>query len=738
MEFSVEKKISNFVESQFPQFYLDEGENFVTFVKAYYEWMESEGNPIAEARNLFDYRDIDNTLEAFLEHFQRKYLYGIPFNTIINKRFLLKHILDVYRSKGSIQCYKLLFRLIYNEDVDIYLPGEDVLRLSDGTWRQPLYLEVSDSEATKSFVGKRIIGLGSGVTATVENYAKEPVAENIISTLRLSSILPRGGEFIKGEKVLLEQDKDNGAAILQAPIILGSLLELDITNGGQNFLVGEQIKIAHRDPDTGAPISYGVDGVLKILQTTAANGIIKYNIASPGFGITANAQIFSYNPSANGSGASFELGALSYGQSITYNTDFIVDYLDTPINSATYGFPANNTANSATIISFALSYANQVFGSLATLSNIKSGQNYDANLNIFIRSTLDESNYLSGNVSYNTTSNTVTGSNTTFTRYFNTGSRNIIALQANGSNSATKEYAVVKQVVNDTTLVLWGPPSQNSTSSAKYKISPVILPSNFATYEPVMYRTDGTINGRNTVVTGTPRTGNGVVSKVRAVNSGKGYIQDEQVTAYLYAGLSQPVVLNGGVGYSNGEILIFSNGGGFEKAASGFVTTNANGTITGATLTYAGSGYTKIPFINVRTKNGSGAAFSTTVNEFNLTAAISGKVKKAGIGKKIGYWDSDRGFLDSNKYIQDSYFYQDFSYQVRTAATLDKYKNILYKTFHTAGNELFGAYNKVLIEPTNFGIGEETTTPIFILPAYITVDDVGLKTDSTYFTADQL
>jgi hypothetical protein len=62
----------------------------------------------------------------------------------------------------------------------------------------------------------------------------------------------------------------------------------------------------------------------------------------------------------------------------------------------------------------------------------------------------------------------------------------------------------------------------------------------------------------------------------------------------------------------------------------------------------------------------------------------------------------------------------------------------LYKTFHTAGNELFGAYSKVLIEPTNFGIGEETTTPIFILPAYITTDDVGLKTDSTYFTADQL
>jgi hypothetical protein len=41
MEFSVEKKISNFVESQFPQFYQEEGPDFILFMKAYYEWLES-------------------------------------------------------------------------------------------------------------------------------------------------------------------------------------------------------------------------------------------------------------------------------------------------------------------------------------------------------------------------------------------------------------------------------------------------------------------------------------------------------------------------------------------------------------------------------------------------------------------------------------------------------------------------------------------------------------------------
>jgi hypothetical protein len=738
MQFSVEKKISNFIESQFPQFYLDEGDNFVTFVKAYYEWMESAGNPVAESRNLFDYRDIDNTLDQFLEHFQRKYLYGIPFNVIINKQFLLKHILDVYRSKGTLQCYKLLFRLIYNEDVDIYLPGEDVLRLSEGTWKQPLYLEVSDSNITPSYVGKRIIGLGSKTTATVENYSKEPINQNIVCTLQLSSILPRGGTFIKGEKILIEEDMGKGASLLAAPIIIGSLASLEIDNGGQDFLLGDQIKIAHRDPSTGALTSYGIDGILKVVQTTGANGILNFKIAQGGFGVTPNAQIWIYKSTANGTGASFNLGALSYAQNIQYNTDFLVDYLDKPINSATYGFPANSSANSASSLSSVFSYANQYFGTLATLANIKTGHDYNANPDIFIRSTKDAYNNLSGNVSYSTSSNTVTGANTDFTRYFNTTSQNVILLQANSSDNNTKEYQVIKQVVNSTSLVLYGPPKHNSTANTVYKLSPVILPSNFATYEPYMLRTDATVNGRNTLVTANPITGNGVVSKAIVVNSGKGYVQDENVTAYLYAGLNPLTIVNGGTGYSNGDVIIFSNGGNNEKTAKGYVTTNGSGVITGTTLDYAGSGYTKVPYITVRTKTGSGALLTTSINEFNLTAAVTGKVKKAGLGKKFGYWDSDRSFLDSNKYIQDSYFYQDFSYQIRTAATLDRYKNILYKTFHTAGNQLFGEYLKVNTETTNFGIGEESTAPLFVLPVYITLDDTTIKTDSSYYTVDQL
>ena len=189
MDFQIEKFVSNFVRSQFPAFYNDEGEGFILFMKAYYEWAEENGNFVAESRNLMDYREIDNTIESFLEHFQRKYLYGIPFNVISNKRFLLKHILDVYRSKGTVQCYRLLFKLLYNQDIEIYLPGNDVLRPSDGTWVEPKYIEVTKNDNLQSLVGQTIKGVSSGTTAVVENYVQEAYNRDIVNIIYLSNIL---------------------------------------------------------------------------------------------------------------------------------------------------------------------------------------------------------------------------------------------------------------------------------------------------------------------------------------------------------------------------------------------------------------------------------------------------------------------------------------------------------------------------------------------------------------------
>lgn len=727
MLFPIEKSISNFIKNQFPLFYNEEGPDFILFVKAYYEWMESEGQPILEAREILGYRDIDATLEKFLEFFQKKYLYGIPFNIIANKRFLLKHILDVYRSKGNIQCYRLLFKLIYNEDIEVYLPGTDVLRVSDGIWIQPRYLEVSDSEYTKTYIGKTVIGASSRTIAVVESVVKENFNNDIINIVALSNITPKGGDFVVGEKLLLYDDQNTFETVTNAPTIFGSLQSLSIINGGQNFKLGDIIKIVHNDVSNGDVISYGVDGLLKVTGLSTGVGTLLFDIEKQGFGYTNTAQTFVYRNGANGGGASFDLGVLTSTKEIEYNTDIICDYLSLTLNAASYGFPGKPTANLTTNIGSTFVYTNNVFGSIFSLTNIKTGNSYDQKANVFVRSVMT-SNVLTGTLTYNTAANTISGSGTNFPNIFS--NNDVIFLQANTLDAASIEYQVIKQVNSNTLITLYGAPKQNTTSGV-YRAAPVILPAQFALYEPTMATDDGSINGKNEFISGYPNAGEDSISETIVVNSGKGYSQNELVKAYLYGAVSNVVnIVDPGVGYSNGDMVVFA-GGDPGRTANAIVVTDANGSISNVTVLNIGSGYSTQPTLRVRSDTGSGAILTVDIQEFNTESEIVGRVNKTGLGKGRGFWETTRGFLDSDKYIQDNYYYQDYSYEIRTAETLNKYKNILYDTFHIAGTELFGKYLSI---DRSQSLASELESSYSAVPS-ANVSNY-LTTDSTYFTAD--
>jgi hypothetical protein len=728
-DYQAEKTISNFIKNQFPLFYNEEGPDFILFVKAYYEWMETEGQPILEARKIFDYRDIDTTLEVFLEYFQKKYLYGIPFKIIANKRFLLKHILDVYRSKGNIQCYRLLFKLIYNDDIEVYLPGTDVLRVSDGIWVEPKYLEVSDSELVSTYVGKTVIGASSRTIGTVESVVKENFNNDIITIVYLSNITPKGGNFNVGERLLDYNSQTTFESLTNSPVVYGSLESLDILNGGQNFKLGQVLKIARNDTTTGDLLTFGVDGLLKVTGLGVGSGTLLFDILSGGFGYTNTSQVFVYKNSANGSGASFDLNVLTSTKNIIYNTDIICDYLSKTLDSTTYGFPANTSANLTSNIGTTFAFTSNTFGTIFSLTNIDTGDLYDAAANVFVRSVMT-SNVLTGALTYNTAANTITGAGTLFTNFF--VNNDVIYIQSDSLDVSTKEYQVIKQVNSDTTITLYGPPTRNTVAGI-FRAAPVILPSQFALYESTMYRADGTINGKNEFILAAPNYGEDSVAQAVVLNSGKGYYQNELVTAYLYGSVSNTVnIIGGGTNYSNGDLVIFAGGGNPGTYANAVVNTDSNGTITNITVLDVGSGYNEQPAVRVRSANGSGAVLTVELKEFNTLSEVTGRVVQNGLGIGRGYWETTRGFLDSDKYIQDSYYYQDYSYEIRVSETLNKYKNILYNTFHVSGTELFGKYLDIDVSNSSIldSFSSYSTADGAAVPIYLTCDSTTITADS--------
>ncbi len=53
---SVSNKISTLVQNQFPDFYKEDGENFLLFIEAYYEYLEQNGKLTDGIQNLQSYK----------------------------------------------------------------------------------------------------------------------------------------------------------------------------------------------------------------------------------------------------------------------------------------------------------------------------------------------------------------------------------------------------------------------------------------------------------------------------------------------------------------------------------------------------------------------------------------------------------------------------------------------------------------------------------------------------------
>lgn len=271
----IENHIAQFIKMQFPSFTREESTDFITFVQAYYEWMESNGQTLQHSRDLFDYRDVDRTIDSFVVHFKEKYLRNLPFDVVSDKRQLVKHIQDLYRSKGTERGTQLLFRLLYNADVNLYYPGEDVFKLSNGEWKVPEYIEVSPSAVNNRFIGKNIFGTTSKATAFCERIVRRRVAGKFVDTLYITA---RTGDFAYNERIVLVDDP----TIEGSPKVIGSLSDLIVTNGGQDFNVGDVLNVT-----TGS----GKQGKALVTSVSTETGRVNFKIFNGGFGYTTNSEV---------------------------------------------------------------------------------------------------------------------------------------------------------------------------------------------------------------------------------------------------------------------------------------------------------------------------------------------------------------------------------------------------------------------------------------------------------------
>jgi hypothetical protein len=291
------KKISSQIESQFPSFIREEGPNFVAFLKAYFEYMEQAGNATDAVRSLEDLHDIDRTVDGFVEYFRREFMVNIPASVLADKRLLTKHIIEFYRSRGSEQSYRFLFRILFDREIDIYYPGNDILRASDGRWVRESKLRVGEpySKNPRLFDGIEVRGVESGAKGLVQSIIGARASGLMIYDMTVENVF---GNFIDGERVV---DADGNYVTVNAQI--GPLSGIRLIDGGAFHKQGDLIEISGAgsvSPATAVVDRVRSDSAVTIQLVNGGSGYTKENtrvvVDGDGLGFEAVVASFSSEP----------------------------------------------------------------------------------------------------------------------------------------------------------------------------------------------------------------------------------------------------------------------------------------------------------------------------------------------------------------------------------------------------------------------------------------------------------
>ena len=208
---AIDKLISFHIERQFPAIYREDGQELVQFVKEYYKFLETNtSQSLYNGRRIYEYRDIDTTLERMLLFFKNKYLADLIFDdTTI--RIIVKNILGLYRRKGTKDGLTLFFQLFYNETIKVYNPSRDMLRPSDSEWKKGRYLQMFPNDGIftstrnslqytyQDIIGKTIIGEASEAKAVVDKINLIILNNSIVPIVFINDIT---GNFIGLEGIV--------------------------------------------------------------------------------------------------------------------------------------------------------------------------------------------------------------------------------------------------------------------------------------------------------------------------------------------------------------------------------------------------------------------------------------------------------------------------------------------------------------------------------------------------------
>jgi|TARA_R110000764_G_scaffold350_2_gene1445 hypothetical protein len=611
--------ISNVIEDQFPEYFREQNSDIVALVMAYFEYLEQENKTTKLTRTLKSNRDIDTTVQDFIIHFKNTFLHGTQEQSVADERFLIKHISDLYQSKGTSRSYELLIKMLFGEEVEIFLPSTRILTPSQSTFFKPIYLELSPSERTRNFITKQVTGSSSGATGFCESVVVKTVNGKRISVAYLSSV---NGKFETNEYIT-----DDGL-IKDAPKMVGSLTSITIQNGGRNFNVGDIFQIE-------SSAGKGGKGKAKITTTQDATGRVNFVLANGGYGYTVSN---------------------TYTRSLSSNATLIIENIVNANNEIDDYFLFENVEQPLANVSWASgnsdfkTYANNtvIIGANTSGSQVANGYMVQDSGNL-VTIMVHDGNFGSADFLYvsNTSTNvqidTVVNA-TAVGEYIGTQIRGedsntiVIGLNANNKAFYKGDGSFVRGTVSGTTANV---ANVGSGVAADYEIGGLAEQETLTLFTDIIGANNQALDPRpfsNVHVNGS-NAGIGFVDSItlntgvsydNLANAGSPFATNGSFSAgdYVFEAnlvVNAVVVTATGSGYSNSDTVTFT-GGGPSTSAIGNVVTDGTGKVQAIELSNKGIQYEAVPAVTI-TSSGSGVSLTARMQASGNSIGAVGTIE---------------------------------------------------------------------------------------------------------------
>lgn len=255
IQHSIPGQLSSHINEEYPL--------FVEFLSGYYEWLEGTDSPYYKLRNHLSALDLKESLEGYSQHLKNEYLSTIPEKVLADKEILIKHSKQFFQSLGSEKSFQFLFKILYNEDIELYYPKNDIMRASNATWiDNESLMYVSNNGNVNNFLYRRITqtrepfpGVFEYATATVNRIINRYANKFNFAELYLNDIV--------------------GTFDLNYPVIVDDIVEwilpitdrVEVVSPGLNYTVDNNLTYAG-DPTFDITVQATVAGIIDTRYTT--------------------------------------------------------------------------------------------------------------------------------------------------------------------------------------------------------------------------------------------------------------------------------------------------------------------------------------------------------------------------------------------------------------------------------------------------------------------------------------